>query len=433
MSGLNEGMTRDAKRLLKETKGVDLHGGKLRIRFRYKFTNCTEVLGHLPTTTKGIREAIQVREAALHAIKQDTFSYSKFFPGSKAAAKFDQPENEWPTINERLDVHLQRAQKKAPSSQRTMVTRVNKVRAKFGTLNCSDVKKSDIELWQMQLLREHAVSYVRDIFTQLRAVFEDALYDEEIDRNPMDVIKNVEVGRDADNCFPFSRKELERIANSDTYRRQELNMVMFNCWTGLSAAEVIGLAWEDIDFDNWTAEIQRNFVEGEYKVTKEKSRTRRIEIIGPAREWLLAQYEHTSHHQPVDIRVRQRDNVKFFRGKVRIVFKNTNTGEPHQDVDNVRDRFFKPLLRDLGIIDRGFNQCRHTFASQMLSSYVSERWIINQLGHRDTEMLHRHYAKFIPNDQPLMNEVVCQQLGFKCGKSEQKLSKKLSKNRLKPV
>lgn len=49
---------------------------------------------------------------------------------------------------------------------------------------------------------------------------------------------------------------------------------------------------------------------------------------------------------------------------------------------------------------RGPNTCRHTFASQMLSSeIVTPEWIADQMGHT-TAMIFRPYAKWINEDGP---------------------------------
>ena len=42
-------------------------------------------------------------------------------------------------------------------------------------------------------------------------------------------------------------------------------------------------------------------------------------------------------------------------------------------------------------------QTRHTFASLMLSTERTPLWVARMLGHTSTEMLYRHYGKFIRN------------------------------------
>lgn len=49
------------------------------------------------------------------------------------------------------------------------------------------------------------------------------------------------------------------------------------------------------------------------------------------------------------------------------------------------------------------NNCRHTYASQMLSTgVVPLDWIADQMGHTSTAMIWKHYGKWINEDGPDM-------------------------------
>jgi len=61
----------------------------------------------------------------------------------------------------------------------------------------------------------------------------------------------------------------------------------------------------------------------------------------------------------------------------------------------------------------GANQCRNTFASQALSSYVPVEWVARQLGHTDTTMVRKHYGRWIPADTKSMAGLVSQMMGFR--------------------
>lgn len=56
---------------------------------------------------------------------------------------------------------------------------------------------------------------------------------------------------------------------------------------------------------------------------------------------------------------------------------------------------------------------RHTFASQLLSSYVPLEWVARQLGHSDTKMIKRHYGRWIPDDTRSMAGMVSEMMGFR--------------------
>lgn len=75
--------------------------------------------------------------------------------------------------------------------------------------------------------------------------------------------------------------------------------------------------------------------------------------------------------------------------------------------------WFTAHLKKAEVRHRGANQCRHTFASQMLSSYVPVEWVARQLGHADTTMVRKHYGRWIPKDTKSMAGIVSKMLGFR--------------------
>lgn len=52
---------------------------------------------------------------------------------------------------------------------------------------------------------------------------------------------------------------------------------------------------------------------------------------------------------------------------------------------------------------RGMSQLRHTYASQALSAGANPVWLAKQLGHANTDMIFKHYAKWIKEDAQVDN------------------------------
>lgn len=179
----------------------------------------------------------------------------------------------------------------------------------------------------------------------------------------------------------------------------------------ISLSEVIALAVEDVDLEAGTVHVRRASVVGEFKVPKERSRLRTVELIDPALELMREILADASQAQSVEIKVIQRDNITSKKQKVRFLFRSSTSGLLWNG--KTLSNWFTSHLRKAEIRHRGANQCRHTFASQMLSSYVPVEWVARQLGHADTTMVRKHYGRWIPRDTKSMAGVVSGMLGFR--------------------
>lgn len=152
-------------------------------------------------------------------------------------------------------------------------------------------------------------------------------------------------------------------------------------------------------------------VVGEFKVPKERSRVRVIELIDPALALMREIVADAKDAVVEEITVIQRDNITVKNMKVRLLFRSSTSGLLWNG--KTLSNWFTAHLKKAGVPHRGANQCRHTFASQMLSSYVPVEWVARQLGHADTTMVRKHYGRWIPNDTKSMAGIVSNMLGFR--------------------
>jgi integrase len=395
-------------------KGIEIHGNQLRISFMLGGKRYREPVPNISKITKStIAYAAQKRNVVMTEIKEGRFDYATHFPSSRNAALFsgwggpDMARMVAAGIDRYLEV---KEAKLAEITFRNYKVKANHVKAKWAHRRIADVTQSEIELFQAELLRSGlAPKTVNDIFTTVRGVWAHAFSDGVIRTNPLDRIKNLESDENDNHADPFTLKELERIQSVKSIRQQDINLVMFACWCGLSVSELLALSWDDVDTENWVIYVKRAVVEGTFKVPKEKARIRRVDLVEPARQWLQRQRESTYLQPPMIISVIQRDNITTRDDTFRPVFRNGLSNQPWSYVS--LHRWFTGHLRRANVRHRGPNQCRHTFASQMLSNYVSLEWVARQLGHKDTTMVKKHYGTWIPEDTPNMAENVSAMLG----------------------
>lgn len=394
--------------LVKEVKGVSIHGNSFRIQFHYKGVKCRETIKNIKLTKANLEYVKRLREGILVEISKGTFDYRKQFPGSKRADLFS-PVQHIPTVDEALDTWL--AMIKPTVTPKTFSnynsSAENYIRPKFGSRTLDSILQSEIKTWRVRDLGHLTNKTINDILTPLRGVYKDAMADRVVDFNPLDHVKNLE--RDSeDNADPFSMSELQIIAKAETNRVSERNAFIFACWSGLRISEWLSLAWEDIDFHKQELTVKRSVVRGHYKVPKTKGSVRTVHLLDQAWEVLQKQKELTFMQRPVTVEVTQADNRKKKKEKLTFIFTDTFTQEPYINSARVSERFFESFLKKIGIRYRGPNQARHTFASQLLTKGVAERWIMREMGHTSIQMFEKHYGRWMDSEMPDMAKTVSQ-------------------------
>ncbi|OWJ92705.1 site-specific integrase [Pseudomonas sp. A46] len=374
-------------------EGVEVRGNNVRIYFRYQGELCREAIPG-PATPENIANAERIVGVINYEIEAGTFSYARHFPNS--------PKIQTNTFGHYIDLWLgiKRNQMSA-SGIRSHESRIeHHIRPRWGPVHADQIDHLDLQEWlQGTLMPKLHNKTVREILSIVRQIFRLYRTRNRSAHDPTDGI--VVTLPDSDDPDPFTREEIDLILGTETHRPQELNLIQFMIWSGPRVSEAISLAWEDVDLKAGTVLFRRARVRSRYKVTKTRRSTREVKLLAPALRALEAQATLTRDLAPVQIEVTDRDNRTVRRQSVRFVFHNGGTGQPYSTSDNLRNGWWKTHLNKAKVRYRGPNQCRHTFASQILSSGVaSPEWIADQLGHTSTAMVFRHYAKFISQDGP---------------------------------
>lgn len=424
-------------------KGVEIHNGKVRISFMFKGKRHREVFKDMPLNQRTIDYAGKVREIVLDEIKSGTFDYERRFPDSTKANPLTDtkaPTSSSPlppasntlvpdTISAVAMVSVAEGVRqwlRVMKGQTASTTYINyrckagHVIRHFGETPINQVSIQDLKLFRNHLVKpangEKGLSpkTVNDILIILRGVWADAKANQLIPHNHMLEISNHKPNAKS-KADPFTRDEIKQILVADTERMPEARMVVFNCWTGLSRSELLGLAREDIDLANNLIYVRRACVEDEFRIPKEELRERSVELIAPAARLMRQILKDTSTCKAQQIEITQRDNLTTERETVTLLFRDSTTGKPWRSED--LDKWFAAHLVKAKVRHRGINQCRHTFASQALSSHVNMEWLARQLGHADTTMIKKHYGKFLPKDAARMASRVSEQMGFEEGYS----------------
>lgn len=369
--------------------GIECRGNSLRMWILNKGEKLNEPLDW-PATPEHTERAKQWAELITLEMKMGKFELSRHFPNSK-----NLKENQ---ISYYAKIYLEDIKKEvAPSTYASYEGHVkNHINPKWGRLHPEDIETKQVKKWIKQLKDTHSSKTIREIitrFSQVHAVWRDE------NKVAFDPFQNITIHQaDTPEPDPFTKAEINRLLQTETDLDIE-NLLPCLFWTGLSMSEQIPIAWEDINIEKGTIQINRSYVRGVYRVTKNRRRKREIKLLQPALDALKEQYHFSGNARTQVIEVLQRDNHSYKEERLRFVWLNRERST-HFEYHELRYRWGKHLKK-AKVRKRGINQGRHTFASQLLSSgQVPPEWIAEQLGHADTSMIYKHYGKLIAEDMP---------------------------------
>lgn len=189
--------------------------------------------------------------------------------------------------------------------------------------------------------------------------------------------------------------------------------VLLACYLGLRRSEVLGLQWEDIDFQNNTITIRKKVCQyhdeqgqlltvATNKLKNESSR-RTLAMTKPVREHLS------------NLQIQQQQKIL----KLGHIYKQAAAGfvcvreNGSLMKPDYLTRHFKSLLQqnDMKIIR--FHDLRHSFASLLVSNNISLKMVQNCLGHADFNTTANIYTHITKDDQLKAFEMIADKITFK--------------------
>jgi integrase len=241
----------------------------------------------------------------------------------------------------------------------------------FGRTPICRVSRRDVELF-LEKLGGLSAARKNNVMVPLKCLFNEARRREDIRINPCEFVRRFREEKAYIDPFSFPEMRLFLETVDPKYRAYFATAFL----TGMRPNELIALKWGNVDFDLRVVTVREGRVQGVEGPPKTLSSYRDIDMLDPLFEVLSG---HRRESPP----------------DARYVFSGTG-GRP-LEVNNLRNRVWKPALSKAGLRLRTMYQTRHTFASLMLSYGEDPLWVARMLGHTSTEMLYRHYGKFIRN------------------------------------
>lgn len=372
---------------------------KLFFEFRYRGVRCREQTS-LKDTKSNRKRLEKILDKIESEIIDQTFRYSDYFPDSKNAERFAEPgnrevsekpvaetsdlspaERSTPTFQAFSEIWMREQQVTwRLATQEVMSLILNKhLMPVFAERELHRINKAEILEFRARLAEKTVVATgkplspktINEIVGSLRAILNEAA-DRYQFTSPARNIKRLKVPKS--DIQPFTLQEVSLIMNQ--CRPDYKNYFTVRLLTGMRTGEVHGLKWSHVDFERRQLLIRETYSKGRTEYTKTDGSQREIDISPLVYKALKNQEAGTRHLSDY-------------------VFCNLH-GKPIENRNFLRN-VWNPMLRHLGLDHRRPYQCRHTAATLWLASGENPQWIARQLGHTNTEMLFRTYARFVPN------------------------------------
>lgn len=366
--------------------------GSITIDFRYKGIRFREATG-LTVSKENMKAAELMRAEIVTAIKRDQlngtnhFNFLDYFPKSKKYRQLfseDQAAKPDTTFKEYAEKYRKRILERIESgelkfsslkSYKTALKRLET--SKLFNMRLRDIKKSHIEDYKTQLLKTLSPKSVNNLLTPMRQILEMAFEDEVIDSNPADRVKNPKFPRP--EMHPFSLEEMKKIlAYFEEKHPEHVAFIAFLFFTGCRIGEALAAKWENLteSGNEWAYHIKESRTEGRIGTPKTLEGNRIVPIMKPLQKYLKKQKA-----------------ISYMRSD--FMFINPRTGEPYHKNAHIINGIWKPALKKLRIAYRDMKQLRHTHASITMSLNDSIHDIAKRLGHSDTGVTTRTYAKYM--------------------------------------
>lgn len=251
----------------------------------------------------------------------------------------------------------------------------NHILPRFGNRKIDAITSIDCQEWFNDLNKHYARETILKIKNVINPVFEAAVEERYIDRNPLQS-RFIEIGgRDTVSHVALPKEKMEQIRlEVPSLDLKEKLMVSLLSYTGMRFEEVLGIRWDDIN-DDWI-KIQRA-------------------VIHPQRNQPLIKTPKTkTSNRILPYFPELKEVIENCRSKGFILASDKDpTGETPLSYSEAR-RIFEKIRKHFGIQEYSAHDFRDTCATEWREKGVPLDVIARLLGHAKTETTERKYVKY---------------------------------------
>ena len=371
----------------KISSGIEPLKTAIRIWWKIDGERHRETIHNSPPTDANLAAAKATADMIAQQLRMGIFDRDTVFPDSskRAYRYFGYYIHQWRKVE---------TNKVAKISFDTYDSKVKThIEPYWGMKPIAKIGVEDIEEWVYNvLLQKLSTKTVKELLMLWRKIYGYWARHQKTVNDPTKYITLTQA--DPDDIDPFDRDEITRIVSYPTTPTLN-NLYTVMLWSGLSFHELISLAVEDLNLEKGCLFVNRSFVRDQYRVTKNRRRKRQVDLLPEVINALQSQINQVKDNPKNTIAITDRDNKKIKSQSLTWLWYDEISHFTYSQLS----RRWTAHLDSCGVRYRPVNNGRHTYASQVLSTgAVTAEWLANQLGHTNTDMIHRHYGKFIPKD-----------------------------------
>jgi integrase len=268
--------------------------------------------------------------------------------------------------------------KHSPDHDRTMELSVKLVEKCFVGVKMKELTRDMYQRFLNEFAENHATGTVKKRHTYIKACIRYAIEDGVIAKDP--TYKAIVKGKKEDKAEEFKYLNFEEVITLVSEIKKDMNpkfiskyIILFAIATGARFAEIIGLTWDCVDFENQTIMINKTW---DYKDLKDFDSTKnyasnRIITIDKDTCDMLRFIKNHQNKLAVQTGLRNTKNLCFINTKMELI-----------SVEGV-NKTLKNICKKIGAKEITSHGLRHTHASMLLYNGVNIKYVSKRLGHND--------------------------------------------------